>query len=125
ELGYGGKFIGPNLLLRSIDFGFSIRLPELIDPSETVVGDKNVAWEILKKVFEPGAGLGRQRDFKDGIALAEDLREHPHRETARERKPVFAARAGKLLALGQRNRDVIIRLDQQIVFRKETREEHP
>src|SRR5579875_198432 len=52
KLGDGGNFVSTNLPLRLVDLFLSIGLPELIDPSKTVIGDEHVTRKLFQKIFE-------------------------------------------------------------------------
>ena len=119
-----GSSSAPIFFLRLVDLVLPVRLPELIDPAEAVVGDEDFARQPFEDVLQFLPLLRRQRDLQHRIARAEDLREHALREVARKHQPVLAPLARELAALVQRERHARLGLDEQLVLREEAGEQH-
>ena len=71
------QLVGADLHLGLVDLVLLVRLPELVDPAEAVVGLEHRLRQTLQQVLHLGARFRRQRDLKHRIVLAEDLRQHP------------------------------------------------
>ena len=118
------QLVGADLRLGLVDLVLLVRLPELIDPAEAVVGLEHRARQTLQQVLQLRARFRRQRDLEHRIVLAEDLRQHPLGVVARELQPVRRLLAGEFLHLVERDRHARLRLDQQIGLGQEAREQH-
>jgi len=125
ELSDRRQLLGTDLRLRLVDLLLPLRLPELVDPAERVRCTEDLRGKSREKLLELHPVLAGERDLQRGVVGPEHLREHPLGETAGEGPRIGALLAGEVLTLGDADRDLRLRLDQEIALGEESGEEHP
>ena len=126
ELGHRRDVGAADLALGGVDLLLLLRLPELVDPAERVVGGEHLAREAGEDLLQRVLALRREPQLQHGssrrkipgsIAAANALA-----TTHRSRAPAVVR---ELLAVGERDRDAVLRVDQQVVLGQEPGEQHP
>ena len=125
ELGHRRQFVGADLLPAGVDLVFLLGLPELIGPAQGIVTSEDGGRQGVELPLQRLAGLGGEGDLEYRVVGPEDLREHSLGETGGQRPRILASLPSQLLALVHRDRHAGVGLDEQMVLRQETGEEHP
>ena len=116
--------VGPDLLLRVVHLGFLLGLPELVHPSQRVGRTENGGRQTLNQLLQLQPVLSGELDLERRMIRAEHLGQHPMGIARGERPPVQPLLLSQLLALFQRDCDAGVRLDEEMVFREKTSEQH-
>jgi hypothetical protein len=124
ELGHGGQLVGADLDTVSLHGVLPLGLPELVGPAERVVGGEDGGRERREELLQRQPGFGRERHLEGGVVRPEDARQHARGGAARVAPGILAAFAREIFALGHRDRDPRLRLDQELVLGQEAGEEH-
>ena len=126
QLRDGGQGLARDLVAGGVDLIFALRLPELIDPAQAVLGGEDLDRQLGDQLLQRPLVLRREADLEHGIIGPENLRQHPGRVACRQRPAVrrtFVRR--QLIALRQRDRHPFLLVDEQMVLGQEPGEQHP
>src|SRR5208337_3204629 len=76
ELRYRGKRSPIDLMTALVDVVLFLALPELIDPTQAIVGGENLGRQARQQLFEGKAVVGGQLDIQEHIVNPKDLGQH-------------------------------------------------
>ena len=119
-----GQLVRPDLHLRAVDLVLLPRLPELVHPAKGIARCEDLGRKPFDQFFKPHAMLARKPNSGHRVVRPEHLRQHPLGETRSQGPAIHSLALGKFLALVERDGHCQLRLDQQVVLRQETGEQH-
>ena len=126
QLRDGGQGLARDLVAGGVDLIFALRLPELIDPPQAVLGGEDLDRQLGDQLLQRPLVLRREADLEHGIVGPENLRQHPGRVTCRQRPAVRRTLVRRqLIALRQRDRHPFLLVNEQMVLGQEPGEQHP